>query len=115
MKRVQCTMFLGLVIDESLNLKNHINVVNSKLCKVASILYKASHCADRYSLHTFYYSLTILITINCKRLDIMLPLTLNDGQIILQVIVRDCILYNAPSINCTRLDVVLPLILYNYN
>ena len=55
------------------------------------------------------------ITINCKRLDIMLPLTFNDGQIILQVIVRDCILYNAPSINCTRLDVVLPLILYNYN
>ena len=45
----------------------------------------------------------------------MLPLTFNDGQIILQVIVRDCILYNAPSINCTRLDVVLPLILYNYN
>ena len=57
MKRVQCTKFLSLIINESLNWKNHINVVKSKLGKVSSVLYKVSHCVNRCSLHTLYCSL----------------------------------------------------------
>ena len=53
-ERVDATKFLGLVIDQSVNWNNHINLVRSKLAKVASVLYKVSHVIDRSSLHTLY-------------------------------------------------------------
>ena len=37
-QRVQATTFLGVLIDESLNWKNHINMLKSKLSKVASVI-----------------------------------------------------------------------------
>ena len=56
-QRVQATKFLGVLIDESLNWNNHINMVKSKLSKVASVIYKVSHCIDRSSMRTLYCSL----------------------------------------------------------
>ena len=40
MQRIQVTKCLGVLIDESLNWKNHITMVKSKLSKVASVTYK---------------------------------------------------------------------------
>ncbi|KAK2182921.1 hypothetical protein NP493_332g01024 [Ridgeia piscesae] len=52
-QRVQATTFLGVLINESLNWKNHFNMVKSKLSKVASVIYKVSHCNDHSSMHTW--------------------------------------------------------------
>ena len=57
-----------ITIDESLNWKNHINVVKSKLCKVASVLHKVSHCVDRYSLHTLCCSLVLPNLMYCSEI-----------------------------------------------
>ncbi|KAK2192589.1 hypothetical protein NP493_26g03050 [Ridgeia piscesae] len=54
-QRVQATKFLGVLIDESL--KNHINMVKSKLSKVASVIYEVSHCIDHSSTPILYCSL----------------------------------------------------------
>ena len=56
-QRVQATKLLGVLIDESLNWKNHINMVKSKLSKVASVIYKVSHCIDHSSMRIPYCSL----------------------------------------------------------
>ena len=37
-QRIQATTFLGVLIDESLDCKNHINTVTSNLSKVASVI-----------------------------------------------------------------------------
>ncbi|KAK2188266.1 hypothetical protein NP493_138g04008 [Ridgeia piscesae] len=50
-QRVQATHFLGILIGESLNWKNHINMVKSK---VASVTYKVSHCVDHSSMRTLH-------------------------------------------------------------
>ena len=41
--RVQSSKFLGIIIDENLNWKPHIQLVKSKLSKTLSIIYKASN------------------------------------------------------------------------
>ena len=64
-ERVDATKFLGVVIDQSLNWNNHINLVRSKLAKVASVLYKVSHVIDRSSLHTLYCSLFLPYLMYC--------------------------------------------------
>ena len=56
-ERVDATKFLGVVIDQSLNWNNHINLVRSKLAKVASVLYKVRQTIGRSSLHTLCCSL----------------------------------------------------------
>ena len=56
-QRVQATKVLSFLIDESLNWKNHIKMVKSKLSKVASVIYKLSHCIDQSSMRTLYCSL----------------------------------------------------------
>ena len=64
-ERVDATKFIGVVIDQSLNWNNHINLVRSKLAKVASVLYKVSHVIDRSSLHTLYCSLFLPYLMYC--------------------------------------------------
>ena len=63
-QRVQATKFLGVLIDESLNWKNQINMVKSKLSKVASVIYKVSHCIDRSSMHEIWGN-TYVTNIQC--------------------------------------------------
>ena len=40
--RVQSSKFLGIIIDENLNWKPHMQLVKSKLSKTLAIIYKAS-------------------------------------------------------------------------
>ena len=52
-QKVQATKFVGILIDESLNWKNHIKMVKSKLSKVASVIYKVSRCVGRPPQHAY--------------------------------------------------------------
>ena len=60
-QRVQATTFLGVLIDELLNWKNHINMMKSKLSKVASVIYKVIHCINQSSMYTLYCSFVYVI------------------------------------------------------
>ena len=55
--RVQSSKFLGIIIDENLNWKTHIQLVKSKLSKTLSIIYKASKLINYEGMVTLYCSL----------------------------------------------------------
>ena len=55
--RVQSSKFLGIIIDENLNWKPHIQLVKSKLSKTLSIIYKASKLINYEGMVTLYCSL----------------------------------------------------------
>ena len=55
--RVQSSKFLGIIIDENLNWKPHIQLVKSKLSKTLSIIYKASKLINYEWMLTLYFSL----------------------------------------------------------
>ena len=59
-QRVQASKFHGVLIDESLNWKNHINMEKSKLSKVAFFIYKVSRCVDHSDMRTLYCPLFYL-------------------------------------------------------
>ena len=54
--RVNVTKFLGVMIDDKLNWKNHICLVKSKLSKSCTVMYRASFLIDRRGMHIMYYS-----------------------------------------------------------
>ena len=56
-ERIHVTKFLGVMIDDKLTWKEHINHVQSKLSKSISILYRASKVLTKAALITLYYSL----------------------------------------------------------
>ena len=56
-KRVSQTIFLGIVLDDKLTLKNHINHMYTKISKVIGILYKTGQMLSPNSLLTLYDSL----------------------------------------------------------
>ena len=56
-ERVRVTTFLGVFIDELLNLKAHIKYVQSKLSKSTVIMHRSSHLLDRNSKCILYNSL----------------------------------------------------------
>ena len=45
-KRENSVKFLGIIINENLTWKNHIEVVENKISKNFGVLYKASHLLD---------------------------------------------------------------------
>ena len=55
--RVQSSKFIGIIIDENLNWKPHIQLVKSKLSKTLSIMYKASKLINYEGMFTLYCSL----------------------------------------------------------
>ena len=55
--RVQSSKCLGIIIDENLNWKPHIQLVKSKLSKTLSIIYKASKLINYEGMLTLYCSL----------------------------------------------------------
>ena len=55
--RVQSSKFLGIIIDENLNWKPHIQLVKSILSKTLSIIYKASKLINYEGMLTLYCSL----------------------------------------------------------
>ena len=48
--------FLGVIIDENLTWKNHIEVVENKISKNIGVLYRASHLLDLKTLLKIYFS-----------------------------------------------------------
>ena len=55
--RVAATKFLGIIIDDTLSWKPHIQSVKSKLSSVLSIMYKASKLSNISGMYTLYCSL----------------------------------------------------------
>ena len=55
--RVAATKFLGIIIDDKLSWKPHIQSVKSKLSSVLSIMYKASKLITTTGMYTLYCSL----------------------------------------------------------
>ena len=55
--RVQSSKFLGIIIDENLNWKPHIQLFKSKLSKTLSIIYKSSKLINYDGMLTLYCSL----------------------------------------------------------
>ena len=55
-ERDTVTKFLGVLIDENLSWKPHINVVNSKVSKNIGLLYKARLFLNIYNLKQLYFS-----------------------------------------------------------
>ena len=45
-KRENSIKFLGVIIDENLTWKNHIEVIENKVSKNVEVLYRASHLLD---------------------------------------------------------------------
>ena len=63
--RVNVTKFLGVMIDDKLNCKNHICLVKSKLSKSCAIMHRASFLIDRRGMHILYYSLFLPYIMYC--------------------------------------------------
>ena len=66
--RVACTKFLGILIDENLNWKPHIQSVKSKLCSTLSAMYKASKFINTEGMLTLYYSLFLPYISYCNEI-----------------------------------------------
>ena len=49
--------YLGVIIDNKLNFKDHINLVETKISRSVGILEKLKHYLDRTSLLKLYYTL----------------------------------------------------------
>ena len=45
-KKKNSVKFLGVIIDENLTWKNHVEVVGNKISKNVGVLYRASHLLD---------------------------------------------------------------------
>ena len=57
LKQVKSTTFLGIVIDECLTWKNHLNSISKKIIKSASIISRIRHFTNLKSLKLVYYAL----------------------------------------------------------
>ena len=58
-ERVYVTKFLGVMIDNKLNWKEHINAINNKISKSIAIIYNASKVLNTNSLYTLYCTLIL--------------------------------------------------------
>ena len=56
-EKVKQYRYLGLIIDDQLSWKPHINTLKSKLCKTLGILYKLRHFTNKRVLITIFNSL----------------------------------------------------------
>ena len=56
---VQTTKFLGIILDQNLNFKSHINYIQSKLSRSVGILYKTSSLLPQNILKMLYNSLIL--------------------------------------------------------
>ena len=51
----------GVIIDENLTLKNHIEVIQNKICKNAGVLYRVSHSLEFKNLKIYFSLIHIYI------------------------------------------------------
>ena len=61
-KRENSIKFLGVIIDENLTWKNHIEVVENKISKNIGVLYRASHLLDFKNLKIYFSFIHIYIS-----------------------------------------------------
>ena len=57
LKRVNHIQFLGITIDQHLNWKQHIKIIQGKLSRILGILYRVKDLLKRETMLTIYYSL----------------------------------------------------------
>ena len=62
------TKFLGILIDDRLNWKEHISLICSKLSKCIAIIYKAKQLLDKESLVRLYDSLSVPFLTYCSEI-----------------------------------------------
>ena len=55
-KRARSTKFLGVIIDEHINWKEHINLIKSKVSKNLGVMYKTKNFLDQNCLKKLYFS-----------------------------------------------------------
>ena len=102
--RVYNTKFLGVMIDDKLNWKEHITMIQSKISKTTAIIYKASHVLTERALYyyTVHWHFRIIMTYcakswgNTYRTNV-LPVFLKQKKL-LRIVCR-----------CKRLDHTTPL------
>ena len=64
-ERVYVTKFLGVMIDEDLNWKNHISYVKTKVSKNVAVLYKARRYFNVNAMRMLYCSLVLPYLLYC--------------------------------------------------
>ena len=64
-KRVTSTKFLGIIIDEKLSWKQHIEYVKNKISKSIGINYKTRKYVDKSTLRNLYYTFVYPYLIYC--------------------------------------------------
>ena len=67
-ERVSETKFLGVVIDQKLTWKQHIEYIKGKISKSLAILYKSRNLLNSKALHLIYYSLIVPYISYCVEL-----------------------------------------------
>ena len=64
-KRVTSTKFLGIIVDDQLKWKQHINYIKNKISKSIGIIYKARNYVNRHTLRNLYYTFVYPYLIYC--------------------------------------------------
>ena len=101
--RVYNTKFLGVMIDDKLNWKEHITMIRTKISKTTAIIYKASHVLTERALYILYCSLALPYMTYCAEIwgntyrTNVLPVFLKQKRL-LRIVCR-----------CKRLDHTTPL------
>ena len=71
-ERVESFNFLGIMLDENLTWKSHIEMVGKKISKVTGILYQGPHSFSFFELKTFLKTFFTTLTTYCKKFAIFL-------------------------------------------
>ena len=65
--QVERTKFLGVVIDQNLNWKEHVSLISRKVSGSIGMVVKAKHCLNRDALLTLYNSFIYPYTTYCNQ------------------------------------------------
>ena len=65
LERVQCTKFLGIIIDDGLKWKNHISYIKNKIAKGFGIILRARNIFNKKTLSNLYYAFIFSYLICC--------------------------------------------------
>ena len=66
--KVYNTNCLSVMIDDKLNWKEHIKMIQSKISKTTAIIYKGSHVLTERALHILYCSFALPYMTNCSEM-----------------------------------------------
>ena len=69
MERVNSTKFLGVILDDNINWNRHTELVENKISKNISILYRASLYLDKKSLKSIYFPFNHSYISYCNSMD----------------------------------------------